>query len=383
MSATSKGSRRLRSNRQLADQLRKDLAQGRWGVGETLPAIRQLADEYRSSFNATRQVLLELGDEGLVELVPRSGVVVRQTGVAPQRNPKKTLVGVVGHLHPVSEVGAGWGSLIYQAACEELGRAGYDTLLIGDHFNDNCESFIARLKSVQGSLAGVIASSVNPKICKVLEELDRMGVPWVTANRSSETVQHNFVTADNIRDSRRVGQLFARLNLDRTLVLYNDLILSGSSVEKVNGFVAGYILEGKSLGGIELLDCGDTTEDVGYEHTQAFLKANPNYQPQGVFAIGDCLAIGAIRALQEAGLSVPNDVGVVGATGLDWSSTTTPPLSVLVQPVSEIGREMVRLLLEMTREDVGRMTGRRITCPFILRESLQAPQSMLEELGLY
>ena len=65
-----------------------------------------------------------------------------------------------------------------------------------------------------------------------------------------------------------------------------------------------------------------------------------------VFAASDLMAAGALQALREAGRRIPDDVAVVGFDDLPLAATTQPPLSSVRQPIEEMGREMVRLLVE-------------------------------------
>ncbi len=69
--------------------------------------------------------------------------------------------------------------------------------------------------------------------------------------------------------------------------------------------------------------------------------------PTAVFAASDALAIGAYRALAEAGLRVPDDMSVVGFDNIEASAYTTPPLTTVHQPFSELGQEAFSLLLNM------------------------------------
>jgi DNA-binding LacI/PurR family transcriptional regulator len=69
--------------------------------------------------------------------------------------------------------------------------------------------------------------------------------------------------------------------------------------------------------------------------------------PEAVFAASDALAFGAMAAIQEAGLRVPDDIAVMGFDGLDEGIDTQPPLSTVTQPVADLGREAVRMLLSL------------------------------------
>ena len=90
----------------------------------------------------------------------------------------------------------------------------------------------------------------------------------------------------------------------------------------------------------------DFTQRGGYRAMQEILS-NWSQLPDAVFAASDALAFGAIAAIQEAGLDVPRDIAVIGFDGLAEGADTMPPLSTVTQPVAELGREAVRLLLAL------------------------------------
>ena len=58
------------------------------------------------------------------------------------------------------------------------------------------------------------------------------------------------------------------------------------------------------------------------------------------------VAIGAMRAIQEHGYSIPEDISVTGCDNIEFSQYVTPPLTTIAYPRSELGREAVRILLE-------------------------------------
>lgn len=80
----------------------------------------------------------------------------------------------------------------------------------------------------------------------------------------------------------------------------------------------------------------------GYRATQNLLSRGRNFT--ALFAMSDVMAIGAIRALRDAGLRVPEDVSVMGLDGLTIGEYTTPRLSTVAQPVDSLAEESLRLL---------------------------------------
>lgn len=82
----------------------------------------------------------------------------------------------------------------------------------------------------------------------------------------------------------------------------------------------------------------------GYRAAKALLARGREFT--ALFAIADVMAIGAIRALQDAGLRVPEDVSVVGFDGLDVGEYTVPRLATISQNVERLAERSVELLLQ-------------------------------------
>ena len=100
----------------------------------------------------------------------------------------------------------------------------------------------------------------------------------------------------------------------------------------------------------------------GYKATLELLEQNRDFS--ALFAVSDVMAIGAIRALRDSGLRVPEDVSVMGFDGLPLGSYLVPQLSTVEQSTKEMARLSVELLLSQINE--GART-RHIYVPFELR----------------
>lgn len=105
----------------------------------------------------------------------------------------------------------------------------------------------------------------------------------------------------------------------------------------------------------------------GYVAMQQLLQTAP--LPTAVFVAGDQMAVGAYRALAEAGLCVPGDMSVIGFDDIEAASYITPPLTTIRQPLEEMGQRALALLFELL--DSGRAANRQIILPpeLILRQS--------------
>jgi len=92
-----------------------------------------------------------------------------------------------------------------------------------------------------------------------------------------------------------------------------------------------------------LAESGDFSRDGGERAMRVLLEREPGLD--AVFVASDLMAAGALQVLNETGRRVPADVAVVGFDDSPFAASTIPPLSSVMQPIEELGREMTRLLL--------------------------------------
>ncbi len=100
-----------------------------------------------------------------------------------------------------------------------------------------------------------------------------------------------------------------------------------------------------------------------YEAMKKWLKAGNDCT--AVFAISDNMAMGAMKALREAGKKIPKDVAVIAIDGLEASEYMNPVLSTLCQPMEEMGQKAVKLLVDIIKEN---KSFKHIILPTTLRE---------------
>jgi LacI family transcriptional regulator len=110
---------------------------------------------------------------------------------------------------------------------------------------------------------------------------------------------------------------------------------------------------------------GNYTEIGGYRGMQALLDQDVD----AVFAANDMIALGAMRAIREAGLDVPSDIAVIGFDDIPFAVMSQPPLSTIRQPISLIGAETTRELIEYLEHDEPEVQQKVLPVELIVRES--------------
>jgi LacI family transcriptional regulator len=112
--------------------------------------------------------------------------------------------------------------------------------------------------------------------------------------------------------------------------------------------------------------CGPTIED-GYRTTFRLLELAQ--RPTAVIAINDLLAIGAMRAISEAGLRIPEDISLLGHDDIQMAKYLAPSLTTISKDVVSLGRDAVKLMLARIQQPERRYKTERRPARLIIRES--------------
>jgi len=114
--------------------------------------------------------------------------------------------------------------------------------------------------------------------------------------------------------------------------------------------------------------------EIGYKPMKALLEKTRDFT--AIFCFNDISAIGAIRALKDAGLSVPGDVSVVGFDDIQSAAYSTPSLTTVRQPLAEMGTRGAQVLLERIANRDAPFAAEIVMAPeLVIRESTGPAQS--------
>ena len=142
---------------------------------------------------------------------------------------------------------------------------------------------------------------------------------------------------------------------------------SGPATLRVAGYRQALAEHGLALDP-QLVCVDDFTEAGGYRAMGQLLTVSP--PPDAVFAANDMMALGALVAIRDAGLRIPEDVALVGFDDIPIDRLVTPALTTVTQFQSRLGRRAAELLLERVQGKAP-AGGRSVEMPFeiVVRES--------------
>ena len=215
-----------------------------------------------------------------------------------------------------------------------------------------------------GLMDGVVVAStlMDDPIVKSLFESK---MPFILIGRHP-SMDVNFLDVDNLQAARKATLHLLRLGYKRVATI------TGSQ-DQVAGFdrYQGYLNALQDYDRTirpELVADGDFTEEGGY-HAMARLLPQ---KPDAVFAASDMTAYGAMRAIHEANLRIPEDVAVVGFDDIPASARTTPALTTVRQPVQQMGSKAAEVLINVIENDITATQKLIMDTELVVRESCGA-----------
>ncbi len=230
---------------------------------------------------------------------------------------------------------------------QELERANYNLMLYTTHHHRGNESRYVRAIA-NGLTEGLllIAPQVPTSYVEALREHD---FPYVLIDQADTTEKSCVVDATNWQGAYEATRFLAQLGHTR-IAFITGLLDIRSAVDRLAGYKSA-LSDSDIPFREELVAEGDFLQQAGYDAAQHLLQSeNP---PTAIFASNDLSAFGAMEAVRDADLRIPDDVSILGFDDTPQSSLAFPKLTTVRQPLEQMGRVAVKILLEQI-EDRGR-----------------------------
>jgi LacI family transcriptional regulator len=192
--------------------------------------------------------------------------------------------------------------------------------------------------------------------------------PLVLLDRVVRGVRADSVTVDN-RGGARMAVEHLIEHGHRRIGLVSDNPSISSSAERIEGYRDALGTVGIEPDG-HLMSLGGATRDDGYRAARRLLEA-PD-RPTALFTANNFMTVGAMLALSDLGLHVPDDISLVGFDDLEWTTLVDPPLTVVAQPASELGVVAAERVLARLAGGGGRPRRFKLETTLITRASCRS-----------
>jgi LacI family transcriptional regulator len=261
---------------------------------------------------------------------------------------------------------------IAKALARKLREKGYSLVIASSD-----EDPMLELQEIESLLARridtlVLASSEHAKSSNIFRCIQEADIPYLLLDRPVRGLNSHFVGSDDLA----IGKLATEHLIERGYKRLAHIGLSrvSNGNRRLDGFKSTLKRHGRAVSSnmVVLVQSGDERgEECGFMAMQKLLTAKP--RPDAVFCYNDIIAAGAQKALLEAGLSIPGDVALIGASnlaGLSFWSMLQVPLSTVDQDVPELAAQaMQHILLMQNREQSIEPRRTLVPLKLVVRES--------------
>jgi LacI family transcriptional regulator len=246
-----------------------------------------------------------------------------------------------------------------------IGRAGYDMLVFASEsaaVDAGPHSYARRVR--HHGVDGVVLMGVSADDRDV-EKVGNLGIPVMGIDLETEGPRAGHVTSDNVAGARlAVRHLHERGHTRIATIAGPQDSVAGA--DRLRGYREELDALGLPYRPQYVLD-GDFYAESGRASMDVLLALGE--RPTGVFAASDMMAVGAIKAVQDADLSVPGDVAIVGFDDVDIASLLSPSLTTIRQDKAGIGAAAAAALVAMIEEPAATPPVVMLPVELVVRES--------------
>jgi DNA-binding LacI/PurR family transcriptional regulator len=349
--------------KQIADDIRSQIASGKMKVGDEIGSHQELALRYDVSLITIRKAREILINEGILYTrVGKGTYVAKNSGLSILS--KQKMIGFV-----LRDLESQFFSRILYSVEKKISRKGYN-LLVSSSANriqreeDQIKHFLKL--GVDGLI--IVSLSSHYHAPPIIKKLERDRFPYVVV---SYVVDKNIchVGTDQIKGGYIAGEYL--INLGHIKIGFiNSQHGSLLGEARKRGLILvheKYGIEFNDKFVYELERSGEYYDySSGYQIGLNFAKAND--RPEAIFAYNDLSAIGFEKGVLDQGLKVPQDVSIIGFDNIKRCITAPVQLTTIHQPIDKIGMLSVETLLK-------KIQGQKVKCRQILKPKLVVRES--------
>ncbi len=322
-------------------------------IVEKLPGERTLAKEFGYSYMTIRKAVDNLVTEGILYKLPTKGTFVADRKTAKK---KTKIIGYFLDSSIVAGLTSPYYSLIFDSLEKQARKYGYSLIYYSDAGDT---SSLKHLNNVDG-----VIISCFPRIENIVHEINQH-VPVVVMDNSSSDKTIPSIIIDNFNAvSSSVDYLYSLGH--KRIGFMTGLDDSDVGKNRYAGYQNGLSNHGIKLNE-KLVFRGDYSFESGSNGANYFLSLkNP---PTAIICANDAMAIAMIREATQRGLSVPDDISIMGFDDISVASHITPPLTTVAAPIEEITELALKMLISLINGEKTENMHIALTATLVVRGS--------------
>ncbi len=245
---------------------------------------------------------------------------------------RSSIIGLI-----ISDIQNSFFNTVVRAIEDSFYEHGYAVFLCNSDEDPEKERMYLNLLKAE-RVAGVILTPTS-KAAETLKGLAQVDIPVVVIDRLVAELELDTVTTNNQESAYQLVKHLVKQGHKRIATVLPDLSIA-TGLERFEGYKQA-LKEAEIPLDHDLIKTGKPFTSDGYSLTKELLKENPS----ALFSATKLMTLGVLRAIQEQGLSIPEDITLAVFDKLDWMPYQ-PQMSFAEQPSYDLGKQAAHLLLE-------------------------------------
>lgn len=275
---------------------------------------------------------------------------------------------------PDYDPGSGWGMEMYYGVAARAAARGYEVVVYPRSMGEaDAPAQLQRLVTTGRADGLILFPFLKPHLA-ILDGLRNARIPFVALHPPTDDPSIPHVTVTDRRGAFEMTQYLIGFG-HRQIGLIGGPPFLRASLERLEGYREALGAEGIAVDSSLVFET-DMRFQSGVVIGRSILRRNP--RPTAIFAITDELAAGVIQAAHQMGLSIPDDVSIVGFDDSPLARKLSPPLTTMRQPTSDLAAEATDFLIDCIEGelDEDELSFRKeLPTNLVIRESVGAPRA--------
>jgi len=256
------------------------------------------------------------------------------------RQKKTNSIGII-----VGNVLSQFYSVIAKSVEDTANKFGYNTFLCNG--DENSEKELNYLKVLMSNRVDGIILTPTGKNLEYVQHLIDSRTKVVLLDRLIEGVDCDAVLVDNANGAYNAVKHLIDQGY-RKIGIVNGYLDRTTGAERLRGYLQA-IEEAGIARDDSLIKIGDFKKESGNKLTQELLEQSN--RPEAIFTTNIDMSMGTLIAIKEMGLTIPDDIGIVCFDDSDWALILEPPITVVRQPVYQLGSTAAELLIKEIEDE--------------------------------
>jgi DNA-binding LacI/PurR family transcriptional regulator len=245
----------------------------------------------------------------------------------------------------------------------------YAVILCNSDENPEKEKFyleVLKSESVDGIILPPIRHNGN-----IIKDLIKTGIPLICFDRKLPSESIDTVVIDNEKGGFMATRHLMELGHRKIAVITSSLGFS-SFEDRLLGYKRALQEKGIPIEDNFIKQGDHRSSEIGKKLTIELLEQNPG--PTALFVMNNQMTLGALEAINERNLVIPDDISIVGFDDMLWAKAISPPLTVVKQPGYEMGRRVAELFFQRVNDPARERVQIIMESKLIVRKSTAPPK---------